>query len=163
MNCEVVFNEHDCKIQALQWKNVVENGKVQGIVLSWCFPLGIRSCNFAKCCVSKLTSHNRLGHHAKQALNSLKEKLNFDNTSLPPCDVYHKAKRTCEYFPLSAHSSSKLGELIHVDVWRPYKMTTKEYYRFFLTNVDDFTKATLVYILKSKDDVYSCLTSFFLN
>ena len=150
MNCEVVFNEHDCKIQALQWKNVVENGKVQGIVLSWCFPLGIRSCNFAKCCVSKLTWHSRLDHPAEQDLNSLKDKLSFDNTSLCPCDVCYMAKQTCESFPLGVHSSSKLGELIHLDVWSPYKWSTGEGYRIFLTILDDFTRATWVFLLKSK-------------
>lgn len=45
-----------------------------------------------KCCVSKLTWHNRLGHLGDQALRTLKEKLNFDNEPFTPCEVCHKAK-----------------------------------------------------------------------
>lgn len=106
------------------------------------FPLGISSRNFAKCCVSKLTWYSRLGHPTEQALNSLKEELNFDNTSRPPCDVFHKDKQMRECFPFSVHSYSKLGELIHLYVWGPYKVATREGYMFFLTIVDHFTRAT---------------------
>ncbi|GJW46010.1 RNA-directed DNA polymerase, eukaryota [Tanacetum coccineum] len=37
------------------------------------------------------------------------------------------------------HKSSVLAELVHLDLWGPYKVTSKEGYRFFLTVVDDYT------------------------
>ncbi|GKC63708.1 ribonuclease H-like domain-containing protein [Tanacetum coccineum] len=64
------------------------------------------------------------------------------------------AKQTREPFPLSDHKSLVLGELVHLDLWGPYKVTSKEGFRFFLTVVDDYTRAVWVYMLKSKDEVF---------
>ena len=67
--------------------------------------------------VSKLTWHNRLGHPADKALNVLKPLLIFDNESVMPCEVCHKAKQSKESFPISEHKSSIIGELIYLYVW----------------------------------------------
>ncbi|GKD59311.1 ribonuclease H-like domain-containing protein, partial [Tanacetum coccineum] len=63
------------------------------------------------------------------------EQTNIDNI---PCQ---KAKQTREPFPLSEHKSSVLGELVHLDLWGPYRVVSKEGYKYFLTIVDDFTRA----------------------
>ncbi|GJR98638.1 ribonuclease H-like domain-containing protein [Tanacetum coccineum] len=63
----------------------------------------------------------------------------FDATS--PCDVCHKAKQTRKPFPLSDHKSTQIGQLIHLDVWGPYKVTSKEGYESFLTIVDDYSRS----------------------
>lgn len=89
----------------------------------------------------------------------LKLLLNFEHENVMPCEVCHKAKQTREPFPLSEHKTSKLGELIHLDVWGPYKVLVGGF-RFFLIIVDDFTKATWVYLLKSKSDVLFCFQEF---
>lgn len=62
------------------------------------------------------TRHNRLGHPADKALNVLKTYLKYDNETIPPCEVFHKAKKIRDHFPLSEHKTSNLGELIHLDV-----------------------------------------------
>ncbi|GKC76007.1 hypothetical protein Tco_1126781 [Tanacetum coccineum] len=36
------------------------------------------------------------------------------------------AKQTREHFPLSDHVSTELGELVHLDLWGPYKVTSRE-------------------------------------
>ncbi|GKA10245.1 putative RNA-directed DNA polymerase [Tanacetum coccineum] len=51
------------------------------------------------------------------------------------------AKQTREHFPLSDHVSSSLGELVHLDLWGPYKVTSSEGFKYFLTVVDDYTRA----------------------
>ncbi|GJY21324.1 ribonuclease H-like domain-containing protein [Tanacetum coccineum] len=82
--------------------------------------------------VSKVVWHNRLGHLAGQVL----------------------AKQTREHFPLSDHKSKTLGELVHLDLWGPYKVHSREGYRYFLTIVDDYTKAVWVYLVKTKDETF---------
>ncbi|GJW77272.1 retrovirus-related pol polyprotein from transposon TNT 1-94 [Tanacetum coccineum] len=86
---------------------------------------------------------NKLGHLADQVLQLLKDDLKFDhnNHSATPCDVCHKAKQTREPFPLSDHKSTQIGQLVHLDVWGPYKVTSKEGYKSFLTLVDDYSRA----------------------
>ncbi|GJZ23591.1 hypothetical protein Tco_0561050 [Tanacetum coccineum] len=53
------------------------------------------------------------------------------------------AKQTKEPFPLSDHKSKNLGELVHLDLWVPYRVHSREGYRYFLTIVDDFLQAQL--------------------
>ena len=109
---------------------------------------------------SKFVWHSRLGHPADPALNALKDNLNFNNDPLPPCEVCHKAKQTRDPFPLSQHRTKTLGDFIHLDVWGPYRVTSIEGFKYFMTVVDDFTRATWVFLLKSKDEVYSHFVNF---
>ncbi|GJS10877.1 putative RNA-directed DNA polymerase [Tanacetum coccineum] len=80
--------------------------------------------------VSRLAKDNKfsvLGHPADQVLSVLKNDIDLkgDYTS-EPFDVCHRAKQTREPFPLSDHKSTTVGQLIHLDVWGPYKVRSKE-------------------------------------
>ncbi|GJR60336.1 ribonuclease H-like domain-containing protein [Tanacetum coccineum] len=79
-------------------------------------------CPASICYVSNNLWHQRLGHPADQVLDALKTKLLFDsNPTMSPCEVYHKAKQTREPFPLSDHKLRNVDELVHLDLWGPYK------------------------------------------
>ncbi|GKB04861.1 zinc finger, CCHC-type containing protein [Tanacetum coccineum] len=41
-------------------------------------------------------------------------------------EVFHKAKKTREPFPLSVHKTKRLGDLVHLDVWGPYRNDVAE-------------------------------------
>ncbi|GKD33846.1 ribonuclease H-like domain-containing protein [Tanacetum coccineum] len=45
-----------------------------------------------------------------------------------------------------------IGDLVHLDFWGPYKVTSSEGFRYFLTVVDDYTRAVWVYLVISKDE-----------
>ncbi|GJZ30369.1 ribonuclease H-like domain-containing protein [Tanacetum coccineum] len=60
-------------------------------------------------------------------MNILKKSLNFDKPHKDLCcEVCQRAKKTREPFPLSDHVSSSLGELVHLDLWGPYRVTSSE-------------------------------------
>ncbi|GJW27014.1 ribonuclease H-like domain-containing protein, partial [Tanacetum coccineum] len=44
------------------------------------------------------------------------------------------------------------GDLVHLDLWGPYKVTSSEGFKYFLTVMDDYTRAVWVYLIKSKDE-----------
>ncbi|KAI3688864.1 hypothetical protein L2E82_46759 [Cichorium intybus] len=163
--CQVVFDEHNCVVQDSRSKGTVETSSESGgLYYMTCCPSSgtvTSKANLAKYFVSKITWHNRLGHPAEQALNVLKDTLKFTSDTLPPCEVCHKAKQTRDSFSLSQKTTATLGDLLHLDVWGPYKVLTVDGCRFFLTVVDDFTRATWVYLLKSKDEVFSSVFSLF--
>ncbi|GKC09970.1 hypothetical protein Tco_1001580 [Tanacetum coccineum] len=82
---------------------------------------------------------NRLGHPSDQVLMILKNVIGIGNVfDSSPCEVCHEAKQTMEPFPLSEHKTYSLGEIIHLDVWGPYKVRSMEGYRYFLTVVMTF-------------------------
>ncbi|GJY17392.1 ribonuclease H-like domain-containing protein [Tanacetum coccineum] len=113
----------------------------------------------SSCYVSKTLWHQRLGHPVDQVLDVLKSTLNLDSQSIFDhlCDTCNKAKQTREPFPLNDHKSTKIGQLVHLDVWGPYKVVSRDGFRYFLTIIDDFSRAVWIYMLKGKDDVYDSI------
>ncbi|GJW60856.1 ribonuclease H-like domain-containing protein [Tanacetum coccineum] len=162
----VGFDEHKCYIQDLQKKEIVEiDNESDGLYLfNVDSALNCKTsadCPTSICYVSKNLWHQRLGHPADQVLDALKTKLLFDtNPITSPCEMCHKAKQTRETFPLSDHKSHNVGELVHLDLWGPYKVSSKEGYKYFLTIVDDFSRAVWTFLMKSKTDVYENIVNF---
>ncbi|GJU49610.1 putative reverse transcriptase domain-containing protein [Tanacetum coccineum] len=71
--------------------------------------------------------HCRLGHLVEHVLNVLKESLQFDNKDENVYwEICQKAKQTREHFPLSDHTSKFLGDLVHLDLWGPYKSDSSD-------------------------------------
>ena len=52
-------------------------------------------------------------------------------------------------------------DLIYCDVWGPFAKSTHNGLRYFLTIVDDATRSTWVYLMKSKSDTRPLLISFY--
>ncbi|KAJ0470826.1 putative RNA-directed DNA polymerase [Helianthus annuus] len=154
----VVFDEDTCYIQDSYLKKTLVTGR-QTDGLYFCG----NSFNSVIACFNKAETiklwHSRLGHPADQALNVLN--LKDDKTNTEPCEVCHKAKQHRVPFPLSEHKTSKVGDLIHLDVWGPYKVSSIEGFKYFLTVVDDYSRSVWVYLMKSKTEVFENIQSFY--
>ncbi|KAK1410403.1 hypothetical protein QVD17_36940 [Tagetes erecta] len=160
------FTESHCYVQDLFAKRLVMTGRELG-GLYMVSPLNeseFLACNnsFFACSTSFELWHSRLGHPSDQVLNILKNDLYFTKTQLSePCDICHLSKQTRNVFHNSQHVSRKIGDLIHLDLWGPFKVTSREGYKYFLTIVDDFSRAVWLYLIKSKEQVYQNIESFF--
>ncbi|GKA48797.1 ribonuclease H-like domain-containing protein [Tanacetum coccineum] len=121
------FNESKCYIQDLKLGKIVGTGSESGGLYMFDYDNSGKSFiglyNFGIVCyVSKELWHCRLGHPSDQILSVLSDKVGFKfGDHVSACDICHKAKQTREPFPLSDHKSNKLGDLVHLDVWGPYK------------------------------------------
>ena len=60
-------------------------------------------------------------------------------------------------FNESINKTSKCFELIHVDVWGPYRVPASCGATYFLTVVDDFSRALWTYLLLAKSEVKKVL------
>ncbi|XP_071727911.1 uncharacterized protein [Rutidosis leptorrhynchoides] len=88
--------------------------------------------NFVTCAASSNLWHMRLGHPSDQVLLVLKNKLNLKiRIEEEPCDICDNAKQSRSPFPLSDHKTSSLGELVHLNLWGPFKIQTKEGFKSF--------------------------------
>ncbi|GKB57854.1 ribonuclease H-like domain-containing protein [Tanacetum coccineum] len=144
----VGFYENKCYIQDLKKEKILGTGSESGglylfdVNKSNCIGQSNMVMNFH---VSKLLWHNILGHPTDQVFSVLKKDLNIsDNTFVPMCEICHRAKQTREPFPLSDHKSKTLGELVHLDLWGPYRVHSREGYRDvkFYKNVFPFKQKT---------------------
>lgn len=50
-------------------------------------------------------------------------------------------------FPLSLSKSSGVFDLVHVDIWGPYAYPTYDGFKYLNTKVDDFSRATWVFLI----------------
>ncbi|CAA7027675.1 unnamed protein product [Microthlaspi erraticum] len=105
--------------------------------------------------------HRRLGHPSFSVLSSLDlfSKLS-SSASSSPCDVCFRAKQTREVFFDSLNKTTECFSLIHVDVWGPYRVPSSSGAVYFLTIVDDFSRAVWTYLLLEKSEVKRVLPEF---
>ena len=101
--------------------------------------------------------HQRLGH---LPLYKLKQFSFFPDNSIDTISSCDEARQHRLPFPLSQTQSSHLFYLIHVDVWGPYHTATHGGYHYFLTIVEDFSRATWTHLLKTKSNAFPLLQTF---
>nr|AWW15216.1 putative polyprotein [Leavenworthia alabamica] len=106
--------------------------------------------------------HQRMGHPSLKVVGMLScVSSSVSSSSLnKSCDVCLRAKQTRDRFPLSMNKTSKIFDMIHVDLWGPYRTPSHCGARYFLTIVDDFSRGVWLYLLKSKTEAPQQLKNF---
>ncbi|GKB35686.1 ribonuclease H-like domain-containing protein [Tanacetum coccineum] len=129
----VDFTESKCYIQNLHLGKIIWTGSDNGGLYMFDSPSSISSnCQTI-------------------AVDVLQSDLKFTKDShVSPCDICHKAKQTREHFPLSDHKTTVIGELVHIDLWGPYKVISKDGFRLPSSVFNGKSLFELVYALKPK-------------
>ena len=106
--------------------------------------------------------HRRLGHPSDSVVKLVPA---VSSSSAPKC--LNKACVTCPLakqkrasFPVSEHKASRVFELIYCDLWGPNNTPSSCDAIYFLTLVDDFSRAVWVYLLRHKSEVDKVFCSF---
>lgn len=102
--------------------------------------------------------HERLGHPSVGVMNHLDFISCNDSSKI--CDVCHRAKQTRLPFPQSNSTTQHCFDLVHVDIWGPYKIPSLSGAKFLLTLVDDHSRAVWVYTMQHKSQAASLLDTF---
>lgn len=84
-----------------------------------------------------------------------KREKTIDHCNVCPC-----AKQTRIPFPISTSKSFACFDLLHMDLWGPYKTPTYDGCKYFLIIVDDMSRYTWIFLLKLKSDVVLSLNSY---
>ncbi|KAK1412293.1 hypothetical protein QVD17_33424 [Tagetes erecta] len=106
------------------------------------------------------TWHNRLGHASTSKLSHVNFLKNVSFRQKDVCDSCIKAKFTRLPFPTSTTKTSACFDLLHCDVWGKYRTLSFTRASYFLTIVDDFSRAVWVFLLKHKDEASTRLIHF---
>lgn len=100
--------------------------------------------------------HSRLGHPSYSKIDVLNNvlclKQRYKDSSIHR-DICQKAKQKRLLFPSHNNISSALFDLVHIDTWGPFSVPSVDDFRYFLTIVEDHSRATWVYMMKTKDEV----------
>ncbi|GKC02232.1 retrovirus-related pol polyprotein from transposon TNT 1-94, partial [Tanacetum coccineum] len=111
------------------------------------------------------TWHKRLGHPSSKVVESIPNiSINNGSGSLnKACDVCLRAKQSRDSFPISNNKTTEPFQLIHCDLWGPYRSPSFCGARYFLTVVDDYSRATRIYLLIDKRHVSLNLCNFIVT
>lgn len=104
--------------------------------------------------------HRRMGHPSEKVVKLLPP-VSRSKTSLNKgCEVCFRAKHHRDRFPLSNNNCSRIFEKVHCDLWGPYRHESSCGARYFLTIVDDFSRAVWIYLMVNKTEVFSMFMTF---
>ena len=105
--------------------------------------------------------HNRLGHPASNVITQVMRScnLNFSNF-FDLCSSCQLAKSHRLPFVLSESKAIKPFDLVYFDLWGPFLVLSVIGARYFLFFIDDYSRFTWFYLLKSKDAVFSYFLKF---
>ena len=158
LNCDVLFTSDKVLFQdRITKKTIGEGFQLHGLFY---FSSDDRLCKGFQASFSSTNKHSlwhqRLGHPSESVFNKI-------HPSLPKgtdgCDICHYSKSTRLPFNLSLSKSSEMFELVHSNVWGPFSLSI-DGFKYFVTFIDDFSKVTWVYLLKSKSEVFECFKDF---
>ncbi|XP_070011237.1 uncharacterized protein [Nicotiana sylvestris] len=105
--------------------------------------------------------HQRLRHmhfHKIKSMIYLSDKISPKQSFL--CSICPMARKQRLSFPESVIHSTVPLQLVHIDIWGPYNTKTYNEFRYFLTIVNDYTRATWTHLLSCKSNVLSIIKAF---
>ena len=167
-NCNVHFSRNGCLVQDQVSGKIIAKGPKVGRLFLLHF--SIPSCfSFACTTVQNQSAiwHRRLGHPnsivLSQLLNSglLGNKSSFSShDALIDCSTCKLSKSKTLPFPSHGSRATKSFDIIHSDVWGPAPILSHALYKYFVTFIDDYSRFTWVYFLRSKFEVFSVFKTF---
>lgn len=76
------------------------------------------------------------------------------------CYICPMSKQTRKSFPKSIKQSKRPFEVVHSDIWGPYHTPSMTCENYFLTLVNDYTRATWTYLMTYKSQTSAVLEKF---
>ena len=76
------------------------------------------------------------------------------------CEICLCAKHTRNKFPISKSIAEVIFDLIHCDIWGPYRVLSTCGAHYFLSIVNESSRATWVYLMQDRTEASKLLESF---
>ncbi|KAK2989169.1 hypothetical protein RJ640_014132 [Escallonia rubra] len=158
-NCFVSFSQDICVLQDRTSKSLIGLGKMHRGVFMF-QPLSTATVVAVYESESYELWHRRMGHPSSQPLIHLPIVSVVSPSLKTICDVCCRAKHTRTVFPDSTSRAMDIFGLIHCDIWGPYRVSTISGAKYFLTIVDDYSRAVWVYLMHDKGQTGTLLRNF---
>lgn len=160
LQTRVIFDPSSCEIQVLTKGSTIGKGKRVGNL----YVLEASSSSVSVNVVVDLGMwHKRLGHPSFSRLDVISEALGTHrskNKGTTYCHICHLSKQKKLSYSSSNNICNSSFELLHIGIWGPFSVETIEGFRYFLTIVDDHSRATWLYLLRTKNEVLQVFPAF---
>ena len=141
---------------------------VQSVVnkqTSPCLHTAAEPCISPNCMLSVSVLHQKLGHPNSKVLshviNSCSAFKNlYRSKFLDSCDACKMGKMHRLHFPVSTTKTKHVLEVLHTDLWGPAPVLSVQSYRYYVSFVDDFSRFTWIFLLKTKDETLAVFKIF---
>ena len=103
--------------------------------------------------------HSRLCHSSLSKFRKLVP--HFSSLSSLECESCQLGKHTLVLFPKRLDPRTKSHfELIHTDVWGPFRSISTLGFRYFVTFIDDYFQCTWLFLMKTRAELFSIFQKF---
>lgn len=85
-----------------------------------------------------------LGHASDKVLEKIPN-MKFDSSNssrIKDCTIFPLARQIIMPFPIRKNRLATPLQMIHAEVWGPYRVSNHDESRYFLTLVDDYSRMT---------------------
>jgi hypothetical protein len=165
-DCEIHFDRHGCCVQDQVSGKVIAKGPKVGRLFPIQFSIpSINSCAYSTVINNPHFWHKKLGHPNSNVLTHLMKhgylgNKNSFSIEFLDCSSCKLGKSKALSFPSHGSRASKCFEIIHTDVWGVSPVISHAQYKYFVTFIDDFSRFTWIYFLRSKADVFLTFQAF---
>ena len=105
--------------------------------------------------------HNRLGHVPFVKMKSIIGlPVIFSSKQPYCCNICQMSRQQRLPFSHSTSQTKSIFELLHIDLWGPYHVSTYDNYKYFITLVDDYSRSTWTHLLSTKSNALQVLKNF---
>jgi len=110
---------------------------------------------------TSLLWHARLGHLNYIYLKYMCKHgyISYQHNNKNKCKVCIQAKMTKKHFP-KVKRNSQLLELVHSDICKINGMLTRGEKRYSISFIDDYSRFTYIYLLRTKDEAFGKFKEF---
>ncbi|XP_074308066.1 uncharacterized protein LOC141642964 [Silene latifolia] len=177
-NLDVSFGKYNCLFQDLSSKRLIAIARRQGDLYKLdtsqikatkqvVSPSVFSLCSYSHCSTGLCNAarsldgflfHSRVGH---TSFNKMHHMPGCNKNAKPFfCDICVMAKHHKLPFPRSSSHAKQLFDLIHLDVWGPYKVPSLTGATSFLTILDDNSRNTWTFLIQNKAQVPGLVKQF---
>ena len=105
--------------------------------------------------------HNRLGHVPFIKMKSITDlPVIFSPKQRFSWNICPMSRQQRLPFSHSISQTKSIFELLHIDLWGPYHVSTYDNYKYFITLVDDCNRSTWTHLLSTKSNDLQVLKNF---
>ncbi|KAK8962854.1 hypothetical protein KSP40_PGU018853 [Platanthera guangdongensis] len=154
LDCSVIFTSSSFVIQDRRTQTTIGKGRLRnGLYLLDDSPTILSS-------IPSTAWNCRLGHAPLPVLRRALPDVSFTPFQ---CDSCILGKQTRSSFSSHCTRSAAPFDLVHSDIWGPFKIPSISGFRYFITFIDDHSRTTWLYLLRDRSELPRVFRAFVLE